>query len=130
MGYDDGECVECRCELNGGNTSEYTRYNICPGCLNEISYYTCAMDYRLLDVLKNNMDLGSNTCDRCTQVCTIHYNVSVCQYHYDKRVYDKRVYDKRVYDKRVIRVINDSNENDSNENDSNENDSNENDSVG
>lgn len=87
MGYDDGECVECRCDLNGGNNSTDLRYNMCLGCLHEVSKDTAAMDHRLLYVLKDHMEYsyGNFKCDRCGEDCTVYFNVSVCKIHYNNR---------------------------------------------
>jgi hypothetical protein len=85
MGYDDGECVECRCENNGGNVHADTRNYICGECLQNISKTTRAMDMRLIRVLKDNMHNGDSTCDRCNQTCTLGFSVSVCEEH-DKKV--------------------------------------------
>lgn len=85
MGYDDGECVECRLERNGGNVEEYARYNLCMGCLHEYAKDSAAMDGRLFHVLKDNMSYGA-ACDNCGCCNSIVFEVSACEHHYNQRL--------------------------------------------
>jgi hypothetical protein len=77
MGYDDGECVQCRLE-RGGNNATKRRENICFGCLSELIDKSDNLDYRLLSVLKHNMSTYGDSCYRCETTCKGAVNVSTC----------------------------------------------------
>lgn len=85
MGYDDGECLQCRLIHNGGNTPEYARLDICLGCLHEFAKDSGAVDYRLISVLKEN--IGSGKCFLC-RCRSIVFNVSACELHYNIEDWD------------------------------------------
>jgi hypothetical protein len=80
MGYDDGECVQCRLE-HGGNRIAINRYNLCMGCLHEYTKTSTRMDGRLMAVLQDNMNLYT-VCSVCKCDSSIVFNVSVCEDHY------------------------------------------------
>jgi len=82
MGYDDGECVICRLELNGGNNSTKNRAIVCLLCIHHLSENSGAVDNRLVSVMKNHLDYGHTTCERCSGECTIWFNVSACSDHF------------------------------------------------
>jgi len=84
MGYDDGECVVCRLNFNGGNTDKQERANVCLGCIHTFSESSHAADNRLIYVLKDRLQCGYGDkikCEICRKHCTIWMSISACRHH-------------------------------------------------
>lgn len=88
MGYDDGECVQCRLENHGGNVDTSYRAKMCLECMHFLSKDSPAMDHRLIQVLRGHLVLGEVTCYRCAigaaegtrdNHASISFDVSVCK---------------------------------------------------
>lgn len=83
MGYDDGECVECRFIYSGGNVPTDNRADVCLACIQHMSFDSAAADGRLVNVLKERFCYGRTSCGRCGAECTLYVDISICASHLD-----------------------------------------------
>jgi len=78
MGYDDGECIQCRLVRDGGNVDAKKRGNLYLSCLHDFSSKSGVVDGRLVQVLKEKMGYGTSNCYLCGQGCKIWVDASIC----------------------------------------------------